>query len=313
MTGIVAHQEATGLISEPTAPRVPRLSVGLPVYNGEKFIRAAIESILAQSFTDFELIISDNASTDATPAICQEYAERDSRIRVVQQTENRGGAWNFNHVFSLARGSYFKWAPCDDVIAPNYLERCVEALDSTPEAVLAQTRVIKINEQGDQVLKIKLRVPTDRKEAWRRFRALLLTPHGWYQALGVIRTEALKGSPLLGPYTGSDVVLTLWLGLLGSFYEVPEYLFLSRSHAGQSIRLRPRQRLAWFNPTRKGKTSLPEWRLFFEQLNCVRHSRVGILDRLLCYTTALQWPLHGGNLLLMAGDVRQVLRTALAR
>ena len=143
MVGTAAHQEAVGLISEAISPHVPRLSIGLPVFNGEQFIRAAVESILAQSFSDFELIISDNASTDMTPAICREYAQRDSRIRFIQQSENRGGAWNFNHVFSLARGSYFKWAPCDDVIAPTYLERCIEALDRTPAAVLAQARVIK--------------------------------------------------------------------------------------------------------------------------------------------------------------------------
>ena len=311
MTGTTAHQEATELIPGPISSRVPRLSIGLPVFNGERFIRAAVESILAQSFTDFELIISDNASTDTTPAICQEYAQRDGRIRVVRHTENHGGAWNFNYVFSLARGDYFKWAPCDDVIAPMYLERCIEALDRTPEAVLAQARVIKIDDRGDHVLKIEERLPTDSSEAWRRFRALLQIPHGWYQALGVIRTEALKRSPLIAPYTSSDVVLTVWLSLLGSFYEVPEYLFLSRSHVGQSSRIAPRQRLTWFNPAYMGRISLPEWRLFFEQRNCVRQARIRVRDRLLCYVAALQWPLFRGNWYLMAGDVRQALGTAL--
>jgi glycosyltransferase involved in cell wall biosynthesis len=313
MFGILAGQETVGHMPEAASTCTPRVSIGLPVFNGERFLRAAIESILAQTFADFELIISDNASTDATPAICEEYARRDGRIRYVRQTENRGGAWNFNHLFSLARGSYFKWAACDDMIAPTYLERCVEALDRRPEAVLVQTRVIKINDRGDHVVRIKLRLATDSCAPWRRFRTLLLAPHGWYQGLGLIRTNALRESPLIGPYSGSDVVLTLWLSLFGSFYEVPEYLFLSRSHAGQSIRMKPRQRVAWFNPGKKDKIPLPEWRLFFEQLNCVRQARLGGYDRLRCYATALRWPLWRGKWLWMVDDLRQALQAALAR
>ena len=103
-----------------TADR-PRVSIGLPVYNGENFLEFALDSILGQTFQDFELIISDNASTDATESICRRYAAKDSRIRYYRNPNNQGAAQNYNRVFALARGEYFKWAAHDDVCKPNYL------------------------------------------------------------------------------------------------------------------------------------------------------------------------------------------------
>src|SRR4051794_3298661 len=93
----------------------PKLSIGLPVYNGENFLAHAVDSILAQDFRDFELIISDNASTDRTAEICRGYAESDPRVRYVRFETNQGGSRNFCYVFELARGEYFKWAAHDDV------------------------------------------------------------------------------------------------------------------------------------------------------------------------------------------------------
>ncbi len=114
-----------------------RLSIGLPVYNGERFLSAAIDSLLRQTFEDFELIISDNASTDATGAICRGYADQDRRIRYLPTKENIGSAPNFNRVIELASAPYFSWAAHDDVRAPQYLERCVEVLDRDPSVILA--------------------------------------------------------------------------------------------------------------------------------------------------------------------------------
>src|SRR5215207_1517689 len=108
---------------------LPRVSVGLPVYNGENYLAEAIDSVLAQTYQNFELIISDNASTDSTEEICRDYAARDRRIRYFREPQNRGAAWNFNHTFELARGEYFKWVAHDDVIGPQYLARTVDQLD----------------------------------------------------------------------------------------------------------------------------------------------------------------------------------------
>jgi glycosyltransferase involved in cell wall biosynthesis len=110
----------------------PRLSIGMPVYNGEAYIREAIESLLAQTFTDFELVISDNASTDATPAICRTYADQDSRVRYLRQSSNLGAAQNFRFVLQAARESeYFMWAACDDTWSKNWIESLLTDFQST--------------------------------------------------------------------------------------------------------------------------------------------------------------------------------------
>ena len=101
----------------------PTISVGLPVFNGENFVREAIESILSQTFSDFELVISDNASTDSTQSICEEYQQKDKRVRYFRSPENRGASWNFNNTFHLSQGEYFKWAAHDDVLLPRYFSR----------------------------------------------------------------------------------------------------------------------------------------------------------------------------------------------
>ena len=118
----------------------PKVSIGLPVYNGEPFLSETIDAILAQTFKDFELIICDNASTDDTERICRRYAARDKRISYYRQHHNIGAAGNFNRVFNLSSGEYFKWAAHDDLIAPEYLARCVEILERDRSVVLCHSR-----------------------------------------------------------------------------------------------------------------------------------------------------------------------------
>lgn len=116
-------------------PPIPKVSIGMPVYNGEKYIQEALDSLLAQTFTDFELIISDNASTDATDKICREYTERDNRIRYVRQKQNLGANSNFQFVFDQAVGEYFMWAAADDVWGKYFIERNVLVLHEKPECI----------------------------------------------------------------------------------------------------------------------------------------------------------------------------------
>jgi glycosyltransferase involved in cell wall biosynthesis len=124
----------------------PRVSIGLPVYNGEKYLAQAIQSALGQTYTDFELIISDNASTDGTQAICEQFAARDQRIQYHRLSENKGAALNFNHVFSLAKGEYFCWLAHDDKLAPDFLQEFVQVLESHPDTVLTYSNVLIIDE-----------------------------------------------------------------------------------------------------------------------------------------------------------------------
>src|SRR4051794_2178436 len=124
----------------------PVLSIGLPVYNGEQYLVSTLESIIAQSFTNFELIISDNGSTDATPEICQRFAMHDPRIRYFRNPNNLGSAKNYVRVFELARGKYFKWNGHDDPLAPDLLERCVSILEQDETIVLAFGKMHGIDE-----------------------------------------------------------------------------------------------------------------------------------------------------------------------
>ncbi len=117
--------------------RIPKVSIGMPVYNGENFIRVALASLLAQTFTDFELIISDNASSDATEAICCEYAARDSRIKYVRQNENRGAIANFQFVLDKAVGKYFMWAAADDVWESSFVRFCVDNIGNSGSIMTA--------------------------------------------------------------------------------------------------------------------------------------------------------------------------------
>ena len=144
----MAHNKVQGLLAPNSAPAPsdgprhamtsgapPRVSIGLPVFNGERYLARAIESVLGQDFRDLELIVCDNASTDRTPEICAAYARRDARVRYFRNPRNLGAGPNYDRCFRLARGEYFKWAAHDDRLAPDYLSRTVAALDAAPEAV----------------------------------------------------------------------------------------------------------------------------------------------------------------------------------
>ena len=125
-----------------------KVSIGLPIHNGEEFLSEAIDSILVQTFEDFELILCDNASSDGTQRICQEFAGRDGRIKYYRNTTNVGAARNFNWTFELSLGEYFKWAAHDDFLAHDFLEKCVDVLDKNPSIVLCQSEVQFVDDVG---------------------------------------------------------------------------------------------------------------------------------------------------------------------
>jgi len=156
---------------------LPRLTIGLPVYNGERYIGEAIDALLAQTYQDFELIISDNASTDGTADICQRYVEKDARVRYVRQPVNIGLAPNHNVVVDLARGELFKWASNDDLYAPELVERCVAALDEHPDVVLAHSWSARVDDVGVVTDAYEYPLNTASPRAPERFRSMLFD--GW--------------------------------------------------------------------------------------------------------------------------------------
>jgi glycosyltransferase involved in cell wall biosynthesis len=250
----------------------PRVTVGLPVYNGENFLREAIDSILAQTFVDFELVISDNASTDSTQRICEEFAARDDRIRYFREDTNRGGSWNFHRVVELARGEYFRWAAHDDVVRPTYLERCVQVLDGDPSVVLCHTAVELIDARGKS-LGVHRDPPLRREssEAHVRFRDFAILGGRNHEIFGLIRRDALFLIPRYGSHANADGVLLARLSLIGRFVELDDVLQLMRVHEAQaSTRYGVNRGIdyqawrEWIHGSDSGKPGLPHWRVWGE-------------------------------------------------
>lgn len=251
----------------------PRVSLGLPVYNGKTLLAATVESILAQDFSDFELIISDNGSTDGTQDLCRELAASDERIQYLEGGLNVGATRNFNRVFEFARAPYFKWAAHDDHYEPGFLSACVAALDADAGAVLAYARAVDIDPAtGSEYGPVDFTVGTDRDDPVERFGEVLMRPHPCFQIFGVIRRDALATSPLIGSYSGSDRVLLAELALHGRFVEIPERLFLHGEHEDRSVNahLYEHERYGWFDPRLAGKTTFPYWRLVGETIASAR-------------------------------------------
>jgi len=212
----------------------PILTIGLPVYNGARYLATSVDSILSQSFRDLELIISDNASSDDTEAIGRSLVGRDPRVRYLRNDANVGIAANFNLLVPLARGRLFKWATADDLLRPGFLARCVSTLESDQSVVLAYTRTEFVDEDGAplDIVDPGWHLVSDDPSA--RLAEALRAVHYVNAALGVIRTDALRRTHLVPRYAGGDFTMMAELSLLGKFFEIPETLYVRRIHQGST-------------------------------------------------------------------------------
>lgn len=268
--------------------RVPRVSIGLAVRNGEQFLEDAIDSILAQTYRDFELIISDNASTDRTEEICRRYASLDARIRYQRNLANIGGANNENLTFKMARGEYFRWAAHDDVCAPTLIERCVEALDRRPEVILCYAKTILINDQGMVIREDNTGNKASSPRAHQRFSAVARARDYCGETYGLMRSAVLRRTQLQKNYTGSDRTLLAELSLYGQFHEVPEFLFYKRLHSGNYY-LDVRVRMAWFETRHAGRIVFPFWMQLHDYLTTLWRVELTPPERLRCYVFMVAW------------------------
>ena len=260
----------------------PKVSIGMPVYNREPYIRAALDGVLSQTYRDFELLISDNASTDKTEAICREYAARDPRIRYVRNATNLGMAGNYNSVFRLAVGEYFRWVAGDDLSAPESLAACVEVLDQHPDVVLCYPKTGIIDAEGtyqgayDDNLHLDDLRPSD-----RFIRAIkqigLVNVH-----FGLMRSRILGQTCLYHPGPGGDYAFIYELALYGKFVEIPRELFYRRLHAGSSWMIRQTSAKAiqdYLDPGRTG-SSRYWWPLFGQFVGAIMRPPLPVIERL---------------------------------
>lgn len=272
--------------------KTPRISIGLPVYNAEKYLRCALDSILSQTFTDFELIISDNASTDSTPAICEHYANMDGRIRYSRNAKNLGAAENFNKVFQRARAEYFKWMAYDDMCLPPFLERCLEVLERDPGVALCYPKTVLIDESGNEIIKYDDRLHMMHGAPHERLRHYLTKVNLANAVFGVIRASVLRETRLLGKYFGADYILLMELCLRGKFYEVHDHLFLRRDHERNSRRLSRKEISIWWDSSRKTVYKFIQSRLVSEQFLAINRCGLGWYEKGLCYAQIGRWVLR---------------------
>jgi glycosyltransferase involved in cell wall biosynthesis len=272
----------------------PRLSIGLAVYNGEMYLADSLDSLLGQSYEDFELIISDNASTDGTADICRRYAKQDSRIRHIRQPRNIGLAPNHNFVFRQARGELFKWASHDDLYARDLLQCCVDALDENRHVVLAHSWTATIDGSGTVVKSLDYPVASASLRAPERFHSMLFA-NGGDDIYGVVRADVLRRTALHGSYHHADRTITTEIALHGPFYQVPNWLFFRRDHPGRGERACPtvRARCANMDPRRADRVWHPAVRLYgeyiFGYVAAIRRAPLPPADRQECYRYLAQW------------------------
>lgn len=270
----------------------PRVSVGLPVYNGEKYLEQAIDSILTQTYTDFELIISDNASRDRTQQICRTYASKDERVRYFRNETNIGANRNFNRVFELSSGEYFKWAACDDVHAPEFVERCVEVLDRDPSVVLCYPRTIQIDTDGQVLGPLDFDVDATSLRPSKRFYNMIHIDHWCFQIFGVMRASVLRMTPCLGSHYGADRVLLAEISLLGRICELQEYLFFRRDHGQTSWQIVSsgdgEDLVAYFGADTAKRAGFWGFNNFHGYFAAANRAPLRSSERLLCYAQLLR-------------------------
>lgn len=279
----------------------PLVSIGLPVFNGEAYLEQALESILTQTWGDFELIISDNASTDRTEEICRVYVQRDPRVRYVRNTENRGAAFNYNQTVALARGQFFKWAAADDWLAPTFLETCLAPLQSDHSIVLVYPHTQIVDENGQPLSLYEDELNLTESEPAERFCHFLdrfRRKDKCNAVFGLIRLEQLRKTRLIDRFTSSDITLLGELALLGKMVEVPQTLFYRRDHPGSSVRaLKPSERASWFDPTLRKSRRYVHWRLWGEFIHSLWRLPLPLAVRLRGMRGVIRWGMWRHKLL----------------
>ena len=294
----------------------PRLSIGLPVYNGQDYLAESLDALLGQTFEDFELIISDNASTDGTADICRRYGKQDSRIRYARQARNIGAAPNHNFVFQQSRGELFKWASADDLYAPELVQHCVDALDQDGGVVLAHSWTGAVDSDGTVTQAHEYPLDTDSPRAPERFRSILFSTSGLFpigeaddrrfvqtdndgviqadDQYGVIRSEVLRRVAPLGSYYHADRIIALEIALQGRFHQTRDWLYFRRDHPDRATHAGTvRNWCARLDPSRSSRLRHPTARLYAEYFwgfaTAIRDAPLSRADQRECYRYLTQW------------------------
>jgi hypothetical protein len=255
----------------------PLVTIGMPVYNGERHMRAALESLLAQDYSNFELVISENGSTDATRDICREYASRDPRVRVHHQPQHISAIENFTSVLALARGEYFMWAAVDDLWYPAFVREAAEELDRNPDAGVAMSAVDRIWDTGEAMDQIRFvgRDDINGKGYYKTIKACTSPKKYNLFVYGLFRTELLRGAMQVIPQVPNwDRLLVCQVALAAPLRYIDQVLHTRTNHRKPShVRLpdEPFNRMTRMDPWVEAKT-------------------LGELARMLVRSPVIPWP-----------------------
>jgi glycosyltransferase involved in cell wall biosynthesis len=269
----------------------PRVTIGLPTYNSERFLPKLLKAILGQTYKNFILVINDDGSTDRTDEICRAQAAIDQRIRYTRHAKNLGGAINYQRVFNLAKTEYFRWAAHDDLIAPELLERCIEVLDNQPDVVLCYPRAYNIDINDKIIGECNDRFHFVSPSPSNRFHGVLsrMYGHSGNPLFGVVRRDIMAHTVLIAPFPSSDMTFLAELSLYGKFHEIQDRLFYHRFHSGMSNQLRftASQYTAWHDRSKVGKISFPKLLRLQALINAVQKAPLGSFERVKCHLYVL--------------------------
>lgn len=263
--------------------KIPKVVVGLPVYNGERYLAAAIESHLGQSFGDFQLVISDNGSTDATADICSEYARKDGRVTHVRSDTNQGLLWNHRRVLDAisAPEQYFRWAGADDILEPGLLQEMVTTLDTRPdvEAVVPNTK--NIDADGRMIGAMDRVLDLQSDDVLDRARDILVADYQHVIAYGLLRASTLRSMRTQPNYPGWDPIFAWELVLRGKMAQTVEFALFRRLHAGSISRVKTVGEMrTWVEPTAKTGLGFPNWMWSYERMRTFMSSPLSPRNRL---------------------------------
>ena len=266
----------------------PLVSLGLPVYNGQRFLTQLLDSVLLQTHENFELIISDNASTDDTVEICEEYAKRDARIAGRRSTTNRGSAWNHGRVHDLATGAYFKWLGADDVMDPRFLTMTLAALLSDPDVVNAYPRTIVIDDSGTELLRSGVAQPIDSPDIALRFGTLIQSqPPTMCTFYGLFRKSLMDRARPMGAFIAADRCMLAELSLYGRYVRVEEFLMYRRIHAAHRTRTHSEEQQLYVPGSRA--LQLRDFGVLRESLISVARAPIGLRTKVRLLRTIAAW------------------------
>lgn len=267
----------------------PLVTIGVPVYNGERYLERTIESLRAQTYTELELLIADNASTDATHEICARLAALDKRIRVIRHPTNIGAPRNWNSLVGEARGKYFKWATANDVCAPEMVERCVAALEANSGAVLCHGRTRLTDEDDREIELYAGDVDVQMPRPSERFAHVCRKMNLNNAMCGLIRTEVLRRTGLDRLYPSGDMALSSELALHGTLILLPQVLLDRRQAAGTFTSMKtPLQIQRMYDPSAVRPMRLIRWRRHLDNLWCIARAPLGLRERLRSWGVALR-------------------------